>query len=153
MVDNEGAVPQQMRLTDAEVASFLAEFRDRPQERQETSIVWQELMSFPQWAGAQYRGDETPSLPAPPDPRLSGRERQEEYERTGQEPPTVTPNPDGSQSMTTGNTAKAANPWGDHPSPPDDGSAVFVAVNTDQRPPYAGDWERRPGGWFRRGKE
>jgi hypothetical protein len=152
MSDETGAVPQQTRLTDAEVAAYLADFRDRPQERQETSLIWQELMSFPQWTGAQYRGGET-ELAAPPDPRLSGSERQAEYERTGQEPPTVTQQPDGTRSMTTGDVGKAANPWSDHRPPPNDGSSIFLAVNTDIRPPYEGDWERRPGGWFRRGKE
>ncbi len=141
-----------MALSDIEVAAFLAEFRERPQERQEASPIWQELASFPQWAGAQYRGDESPALAPPPDPRLPGIEKQRQAEESGQ-PVEVTQQPDGTQAMTTQDTRKAANPWADHRPPPDDGSSVFVAVNTEQRPPFSGDWERRQGGWFRRGKE
>lgn len=145
-----GAVRQ---LTDIEVAQFLAEFRGRPLEQQESSPVYQELMGFPQWSGAQYRGEAVPTLDVPPDPRLPARERAAEVEKQRaanpmpdpHEPrPAPTPN-----VMTTGAVGQAANPWSDVKPPADDGSGCFVGVNTDVRPPFPGNWRRVDRGWYR----
>lgn len=141
------------RLTDIEVAAFLANFRDRPQEQQEVSPVWQELSGFPQWSGAQFRGDSAPTLDAPPDPRLPARERAAEVEKQREanpvpdphEPrPSPTPN-----VMTTGDVGQGANPWADVRPPADDGSGCFVGVNTDVKPPFPGNWRRVERGWYR----
>lgn len=155
-----GAAPEAPRgMTDIEVAEFLAGFRDRPQEDQEASPVYQELISFPGWgAGAQYRDSEAPapeapeapSLEPPPDPRLPALERREAAGEQPESTPTqVTQNPDASRSITTADRNAESNPWADYNPPPEDGSGAWMPVNTDVRPPYPGDWQRRQGGWYR----
>lgn len=139
---------------DIEVALFLTEFRSRTAEQQESSPVWQELTGFPQWAGAQYRGDEPPTMEAPPDPRLPPLERRAILEAQAAanpqlaDPHTPRPGPD-PNVITTGAVGGAPNPWSDFKMPAEDGSAVFLNCNTDVRPHFPGDWQRRSGGWFR----
>lgn len=147
-----GAVPARS-LTDIEVAQFLADFRGRPQEQQESSPVYQELVGFPQWAGAQYKSDDDkPTLEPPPDPRLPALERRETLaeQQAGQpQPVQVTQQPSGARAMTTADVGTDTNPWADYNPPADDGSGAWMPVNTDVRPPYPGDWQRRQGGWWR----
>lgn len=145
----EGAekAPRRRRLSDVEVAAFLAEFRGRPSADQQASLVWQELAAFPQWASAQYR-DAAPTLAPPPDPRLPAAERRAATEAQSMAT-RVVQGPDATRSIRTADgPGKPTNPWADHREPASGGPA-FVACNTDQRPPWTGDWQRRQGGWFR----
>jgi len=154
----EKAAPKRRKLSDVEVAAFLADFRDRPGSEQQASVVWQELAAFPQWANAQYRDGTTPLAP-PPDPRLPPMERraavaaQAAAQGTAAGSPTrVAQGPDGARSIRTADgPGKPANPWSDFREPEGLGPA-FVGCNTDQRPPWSGDWQRRQGGWYREKK-
>lgn len=140
-------------LTDIEVAHFLTEFRARPKEQQEASPVWQELAGFPQWAVAQYRGDEAPTLEPPPDPRLPALERREALAAQAAANPQADPHeprpaPD-PNVITTGAVGGAPNPWAEYNPPANDGSGVWRGVNTDVPPPWPGNWVRKQGGWWR----
>ena len=154
MTDQNDAASAVRSPTDIEVAQFLADFRDRAPDQQESSPVYQELAAFPQWAGAQYRGDEAPVAQIPPDPRLPPLERREaiaaQAAANPQPPSPHDPQPaPAPNAITTGAMGQNTNPWADYNPPPEDGSAVFLNCNTDVRPPFPGEWQRRVGGWFR----
>lgn len=140
-------------LKDAEVAAFLEKFRERPQEDQERSPVWQELVAFPGWGMAEFR-EADPDLhviPAElPDPRLSAKARADFMVEKGHH---VTDEGNGVTtpgSIMSGQMPGAANPWADTNVPPGDGP-LFLGVSTDVKPPFPGNWVRKEGGWFRTG--
>lgn len=147
------------KLTDAQVAEFLVDFRERKPEEQERSVVWQELVSFPQWGMAKFVPDKVkPIEPTPgndpslPDPRLSATARAEITKaKDEQRPPTAV------GTKVSGNTIKTSggtvNPWADYSPPPAEGS-VSYGIRTEIHPPASfGDparWRRDENGWHRK---
>jgi hypothetical protein len=137
-------------LKDQEVADFLAKFRERDEKDQQASPIWQELVAFPGWGMAEFKEEDIDLhvLPAElPDPRLPARERAEFMAKEGH----VTDEPKGEPtpgSITTGQMPGGPNPWADTAAPPGEGP-LFLAVNTDVKPPFPGNWVRKEGGWFR----
>jgi hypothetical protein len=141
-------------VTDVQVAEFLAEFRERELDVQETSPVYQELVQFPQWMSARYIAEEAPGA-APhnaelPDPREPARSRltEDRPAPTPQPQPVVSQNADASRSISTDAKSNKPNPWANSGSPPLEG-VVFLANDTEQPPPWPGEWVRRDGGWLR----
>lgn len=139
-----------MGLSDQQVADFLAEFRDRSDEVQQSSPVWQELIQFSGWGMASFKP--TKNIPraateAPPDPRLPAHERAAVLKRQGGVTDDAKAKKPASGSMTTKVTQGAPNPWAGYPMPAE--GPVFMALNTDLAPPYPGKWRRTPDGWFR----
>jgi hypothetical protein len=146
----------EVKVTDVQVAEFLAEFRDRELDGQEASPVYQELIQFPQWQTARYVEDEAPgtapNVPSAelPDPREPSRTRlatEERPEPTPQPQAVVSQNAE-SRSITTDAKSNMANPWANTGSPPQTGT-VFLANETNTPPPWPGEWVRRDGGWLR----
>lgn len=138
-----------MGFSDQQVADFLAEFRDRPDDVQQSSPVWQELIQFSGWGMASFKPKKNiprAATEAPPDPRLPAHERAAVLKAQG-----VTDDGKGKKpvagAMTTTSTKGAPNPWAQYPAPAE--GPVFMAVNTDLAPPYPGNWRRTPDGWFR----
>ena len=154
------------KVTDAQVAEFLAEFRERKTADQESSPVWQELISFPQWGLAKFVPDKTrpdmndepaprapdPSHPDPslPDPRLPASARADITKAKADLAPVVS----AKAGVNTIKTASGAvNPWADYTPPPPDGP-VSYGLRTDVPPPASfGDpsrWRRDDNGWHRK---
>ena len=137
-------------LKDMEVADFLSKFRERRQEDQESSPIWQELISFPGWGMAEFKeGDgELHVLPAElPDPRMPARERAEFMENEGH----VTDEGKGEPTpgaMTTDAGMGKPNPWVDTRTPAV-GGPLFLGVKTEVKPPFPGNWVQKEGGWYR----
>jgi len=137
-------------LKDQEVADFLATFRDRSQEDQERSPIWQELIAFPGWGMAEFKEADTDLhiLPAElPDPRMPAKKRADFMAKEGH----VTDEGKGKPtpgSITSGGMPGAANPWFETRIPSESGP-LFLGVNTDVKPPFPGNWVRKEGGWFR----
>jgi hypothetical protein len=148
----------EVKITDVKVAEFLAEFRERELEKQESSPIYQELVQFPQWQSARYVAEEAPgTAPTPPsaelpDPREPARARlaEDRPEPTPQPAAVVSQNPDTSRSITTDAKSNQPNPWVNTGSPPMEG-VVFLANDTEVKPPWPGEWARRDGGWLRQG--
>jgi len=144
------------KVTDGQMAEFLAEFRDRELEKQESSPIYQELMQFPQWQSARYVEEEAPgTAPTPPsaelpDPREPARTRlaDDRPEPTPQPAAVVSQNQDASRSISTDAKAGQPNPWVNSGAPPMEGT-VFLANETEVKPPWPGEWVRRDGGWLR----
>jgi hypothetical protein len=140
-------------IRDAEVAEFLASFRERIQGEQERSPVWQELVSFPGWGMAKFTPElaKIPIIPTAelPDPRMTAQGRADFVK--GQEG-AVTDEGKGKPTpgaMTSVAMPGGVNPWADVRRPTDKGP-VFLASKTDVPPPFPGAWEKREGGWFRK---
>ncbi|HUU21972.1 MAG TPA: hypothetical protein VM389_05495 [Phycisphaerae bacterium] len=153
----EEIVPAQPReITDIEAAVWLESFQERSLEVQQASPVWQALVGFPQWAGAQFGGGDEPTAQMPINPRLTGDHRRRELERRGEtETVASVKKPDGTNTITTQQLGQgASNPWADHRLPEGAGDGpLFIGVDTNVKPPYAGAWVRRDGGWFRTGEK
>jgi hypothetical protein len=146
------------KVSDVQVAEFLAEFRDRKPEEQEASPVWQELVSFPQWGIAKFVPDKVRPAPEPagsdaslPDPRLSASARADITKARAEQRPPVA-----AATKVSGNTIKtdggAVNPWADYKCPSLTG-ALSIALRTNVPPPASfGDpskWRQTQDGWSR----
>lgn len=144
-------------ITDQQVADALADFRERKKEEQERSVIWQELVQFPQWIGAQFTEGvdakevqkattlPTPHTNAPPDPRLPASERARINKE--QNPTKTVANPDGSKTIKTAASKGQSNPWHDYKEPPE--GPCLLSVQTDHKPPFRGEWSRIATGWYR----
>jgi hypothetical protein len=139
-----------MALSDQQVADFLLEFRDRPDEVQQSSPVWQELIQFSGWGMASFKPKKNiprEATEALPDPRLPAHERAAILKAQGGVTDDAKGKKPSSGAMTTKSTQGAPNPWAQYPTPGP--GPVFVALNTDLAPPYPGNWRRTPDGWYR----
>lgn len=138
-----------MALTDQQVAQFLTDFRDRTEEEQQNSPVWQELVQFPGWGMASYSPKKKAVKPteAPPDPRLPAHERAAVLKAQGGVTDDAKAKAPASGSMTTALTRPQQNPWAMHKIPAP--GPAFLSLKTEVPPPFPGSWRRTPDGWFR----
>lgn len=141
-------------IKDVEVAEFLSSFRERSQEEQERSPIWQELVAFPGWGMAKFKPEDVkiPLIPSAelPDPRLPPQARADFIRN---QDGAVTDEGKGKPTpgaMTSISMPGQANPWADVRTPTGEGP-LFLGMNTEVPPPFPGTWERKEGGWFRKG--
>jgi hypothetical protein len=136
-------------LTEIEVAEYLVAFRERPQAEQEASPIYQELIAFSGWGMAKYAPKAPLVSPEIPDPRMSSADRAKLMKELNPITDTGKGKTEPGAMTTVGSPAGAQNPWVDTRTPEGKGP-LFLGVNTEVPPPFAGTWERKEGGWFRK---